>query len=121
MLCRRHDYEGFLSAIFFPDRIRHAQWALRAFNVELAQIRDQVTTDDTLGKIRFQWWRDAVDEIFGGAGGGASTGHVIHGHPVAVALRYLVADDGLPLSKMFFKRMITARVCALLVFVGCRC
>ena len=103
-----------MSAIFFPDRIRHAQWALRAFNVELAQIRDQVTTDDTLGKIRFQWWRDAVDEIFGGAraaGGGAS----IHGHPVAAALRYLVADDGLPLSKMFFKRMISARVCVLIL------
>lgn len=38
-------------------------FALRAFNVELAQVRD-LTKSDELAKIRFQFWLDIIDDIY---------------------------------------------------------
>ena len=35
------------------------------FDIEIAKIK-YVVSDATLGNIRFQWWRDAIDEIYDG-------------------------------------------------------
>ncbi|MEM6440692.1 MAG: squalene/phytoene synthase family protein [Pseudomonadota bacterium] len=39
--------------------------ALYAFNLEVARI-PSVVSEPTLGEIRLQWWRDAIQEIFDG-------------------------------------------------------
>ena len=46
--------------------MRAAVVALRAFNVETAQIAEQVRQTG-LVPIRFQWWRDAVNSCYRGA------------------------------------------------------
>lgn len=65
-LVRRHDHDRFLTALFAPARSREALLALYAFNYELAKTRE-VVSEPTLGRIRLQWWRDALDAAYAGA------------------------------------------------------
>uniref|UniRef100_A0A8V5FIL8 NADH dehydrogenase (ubiquinone) complex I, assembly factor 6 n=1 Tax=Melopsittacus undulatus TaxID=13146 RepID=A0A8V5FIL8_MELUD len=62
-LVRKRDYEGFLCSLLLPAESRTSAFALRAFNVELAQIKDSVT-QKTTGLMRMQFWRDAVEGIY---------------------------------------------------------
>ncbi len=48
------------------QELRAAVVALRAFNVETAQVAEQVRQAG-LVPIRFQWWRDAVNSCYRGA------------------------------------------------------
>jgi phytoene synthase len=70
---RRDDRDRWLASLFLPDVARPHVYALLAFNLEMAKVRDTVS-EPMLGEIRFQWWRDAL------AHGAAA------GHPVAEAL-----------------------------------
>lgn len=47
------------------QEVRAAAIALRAFNVETAQIAEQVR-ETGLVPIRFQWWRDAINSCYKG-------------------------------------------------------
>lgn len=51
--------------LFCPSPQREDMAALVAFNLELARVREQVT-EPTLGLIRLQWWREAIEEIAAG-------------------------------------------------------
>ena len=82
------------------------QWTLRALNLELAQVRDSVSTDAT-GRMRLQWWRDGVDATYRGAP---------PDHPVLNALAHHL-DNGYPLSRSWIRRMISARVGVLACYV----
>ncbi len=62
---RRHDPDRFLCALFAPADRREDLLALYAFNLELARTREQVS-EPMLGRIRLQWWREAVAEIYSG-------------------------------------------------------
>lgn len=62
-LCRQHDRDRFVLSLRAPVAARPALWALYAFNYEIARTRE-VVTDPALGRIRLQWWRDAVNEAF---------------------------------------------------------
>ncbi|XP_066572037.1 NADH dehydrogenase (ubiquinone) complex I, assembly factor 6 isoform X2 [Amia ocellicauda] len=62
-LVRSRDYEGFLCSLLLPVPSRRSSIALRAFNVELAQIKDAVS-QKTIGLIRMQFWKTAVEDIF---------------------------------------------------------
>lgn len=59
---RRIDRDRFLCAIASPSKLRGDLATLYAFNAELAGIADKVS-EQVLGLIRLQWWRDALDEI----------------------------------------------------------
>jgi NADH dehydrogenase [ubiquinone] 1 alpha subcomplex assembly factor 6 len=65
-LVRRHDHDRFLTALFAPAGSREALLALYAFNYELARTRE-VVSEPMLGRIRLQWWRDALDAVYAGA------------------------------------------------------
>ena len=56
------DEERWLSSRYAPDEARSALIVLYAFYYELARVRT-VVTDHTMGQIRFQWWRDALEEL----------------------------------------------------------
>lgn len=64
-LVRRHDHDRFLASLFVPADRRAAVWALLAFNLEIARVREAVS-QPIIGQIRLQWWRDALDEIYTG-------------------------------------------------------
>ncbi|KAL7752007.1 hypothetical protein RI367_002535 [Sorochytrium milnesiophthora] len=92
------DYEGYLAALILPTDVQPAAWALRAFNVELASVKDAVR-DSTLGRMRFMFWRETLDRI--------QQGSPPPQQPVAVALAYAAQKHKLSVGKL--RRIITAR------------
>ncbi|XP_006859268.1 PREDICTED: NADH dehydrogenase (ubiquinone) complex I, assembly factor 6 [Chrysochloris asiatica] len=62
-LLRKRDYEGYLCSLLLPAESRSAAFALRAFNVELAQVKDSVS-EKTIGLMRMQFWKDTVEDIY---------------------------------------------------------
>lgn len=59
---RKVDEDRWISSRFAPDDSRNALIALYALAYELARVRLVVSEEGT-GLIRFQWWRDAINEI----------------------------------------------------------
>lgn len=57
---RRHDPDRYVASLLLPAAARPALWAVYAFNYEVARSRE-VVTDAPLGRIRLQWWREALD------------------------------------------------------------
>ncbi|CAL8247560.1 unnamed protein product [Lota lota] len=62
-LVRKRDYDGFVCSLLFPEVSRRSSLALRAFNVELAQVKDSVS-QKTIGLMRMQFWKTAIEEIY---------------------------------------------------------
>ncbi|XP_053093450.1 NADH dehydrogenase (ubiquinone) complex I, assembly factor 6 isoform X2 [Pangasianodon hypophthalmus] len=60
---RLRDYEGFVSSLLLPVAARRSSLALRAFNVELAQVKDSVSQKN-LGLMRMHFWKSAVEDIY---------------------------------------------------------
>lgn len=76
-LVREADRDRFLATLFAPAEHRDALFALYAFNVEIARVRD-LAREPMPGEIRLQWWR----EMLSGERDGEAAAH-----PVAAALR----------------------------------
>ena len=53
------------AALMAPEQGRDDLLILYAFHYELSKVPD-VTSEPMLGQIRYQWWREAIDEIYGG-------------------------------------------------------
>ena len=88
-LVREGDKDRFLAALFAPADKRGALFALYAFNLEVARVREAVR-EAMAGEIRLQWWRDAIE-----SGGGEASAH-----PVAAALRETIARFDLPVAPL---------------------
>ena len=82
---READRDRYLATLFAPAEQRDALFALYAFNVEIARVRD-LAREPMPGEIRLQWWREALS---GEREGEAAA------HPVAAALRETLARYGL--------------------------
>ncbi|KAJ3158118.1 NADH dehydrogenase (ubiquinone) complex I, assembly factor 6 [Geranomyces michiganensis] len=102
-LLRKADYENYLATLFTPASSRQAVWAVRAFNVETALIRENVKNPQ-LGVGRIAWWRDAIDKVYSVRSAFLGTPPV---HPVAQSLS--LALETAPLSKSWFKRILSER------------
>jgi phytoene synthase len=83
---RDNDRDRYLATLFAPAAERDGLFALYAFNIEIARVRELVS-DPLPGEMRFQWWRD----LLAGEARGDSTGH-----PVAAALMATVRRYNLP-------------------------
>lgn len=59
---RENDNENYLANLLQPKRVQHAHAAIRAFNVELAHIRNSVSNED-LGRLRIAHFRSSLDEL----------------------------------------------------------
>ncbi|TLY72622.1 MAG: squalene/phytoene synthase family protein [Gammaproteobacteria bacterium] len=96
-LVRAADKDRFLATLFAPARCRRPLFALYAFNIEVARVRE-LAREPMPGEIRLQWWRD----VFSEAGGSEA-----RAHPVAAALTNTIVRYRLPLSA--FSDLIEAR------------
>lgn len=85
-LVRAADKDRYLATLFAPADKRAPLFALYAFNVEIASIRDRAR-EPMPGEIRLQWWRDVLS---GDRSGEAAA------NPVAAALLDTVARFTLP-------------------------
>ena len=89
-LVRAADKDRFLASLFAPERRRGALFALYAFNVEVARVRELVH-NPAAGEIRLQWWRDALERP--GAGEARA-------NPVAAAFLDTIVRFRLPLQSV---------------------
>jgi len=96
-LVAKADKDRFLSCLFAPQDARPHLFALYAFNVEIARIREAVS-EPQVGLVRQQWWLDTIDGIYAGR---------TPDHPVAQALVAAIAKGGLP--KHALHNLIIAR------------
>ena len=100
---RTRDYAAYLSHVAYPPRLQPHFWALRAFHIELASIKDAVS-NELVGRIRMQWWRDAIEGVYANRP---------PKHPIALGLCDAVMDPAVmkhgSLVKDHFLRIIDAR------------
>ncbi|XP_075684148.1 NADH dehydrogenase (ubiquinone) complex I, assembly factor 6 isoform X1 [Rhinoderma darwinii] len=96
-LVRKRDYEGFLCTLLLPPESQTSVFALRAFNVELSQVKDSVSQKN-LGLMRMQFWRETIDEIYN-----ENPPH----HPVALELSKAVQKH--KLTRRWLTRVIDER------------
>src|SRR5436309_270169 len=106
---RRSDPDRWLSSRFIADAAARADViALYAFDHELARAPRAASTS-LLAEIRLTWWREALDEIFGGAG-------PVRRHPVVEALA--AAIRGRNLLRAPFDAMVEGQIEALDLELG---
>ncbi|XP_059350187.1 NADH dehydrogenase (ubiquinone) complex I, assembly factor 6-like isoform X2 [Daphnia carinata] len=96
-LVRKHDYENFIAALLLPPGPRQSTIAVRAFNISVAQVQDQVS-QGLIGQMRMKFWSDTLEAIYQDA-------------PPAqlVALQLHEAVRRHKLSKRWLKRLISSR------------
>jgi phytoene synthase len=97
-LVRDGDPDRFFAGLFARADKRPHLFALYAFSLEVARVREAVS-DPMLGDIRLQWWRDALQ--------GEARGDV-KANPVAAALDETIVRFRLPRSALV--NLIDARV-----------
>ena len=97
-LVRAHDHDRYLCTLFAPAGLREGWFALFAFNHELASI-PEIVSEETIGLMRFAWWRDAIAEIY--------AGEKVRKHPVAQVLAQAIAAHSLP--RTIFDALLDAR------------
>ncbi|HEX2653874.1 MAG TPA: phytoene/squalene synthase family protein [Xanthobacteraceae bacterium] len=89
-LVREGDKDRFLATLFAPADRRGALFALYAFNLEIARIRE-VVHEPMPGEIRMRWWADVLE------GKGQDTAR---GNPIAAALLDTIGAYRLPLDPL---------------------
>lgn len=100
---RDNDHSRFVAGLLFPKEYRGVYYALHAFNVEIATIRDQIPRNSVqAGRIRFQFWKDTLQQIYGGAGLSGS-----NNQPVAKSLNFYIKKHNL--TSRWFERALEAR------------
>jgi 15-cis-phytoene synthase len=85
-LVRDGDKDRFLATLFAPQKFRRALFAIYAFNLEIARIRE-LAREPMPGELRLQWWREAL---------GGERAADAQAHPVAAAVRDVTVRYGLP-------------------------
>ena len=89
-LVRDADRDRYIATLFAPAHNRDALYALYAFNVEVAQVRDRAR-EAAPGEFRLQWWREVLQ--------GDRHGEAM-ASPVAASLLDTIERYRLPVSAM---------------------
>lgn len=93
-----NDKDRFLCSLSASKEKRQDLWALFAFNYEIAKTRE-IVSEPTIGYIRLQWWRDALDKVYQGSD--------IPEHEIVGALADIIVRYDLPRDQ--FELLIAAR------------
>ncbi|KAI8966708.1 Squalene/phytoene synthase [Daldinia sp. FL1419] len=101
---RQSDYDSYLIRNILPRQRQDAYDALRAFNLELVKLPELVS-NPTIGLMRMQFWRDAVNNTFAGKP---------PKEPIMILLHKVISDltetGGTPSSiKFWLLRLINTR------------
>ncbi|RHY10060.1 hypothetical protein DYB25_006488 [Aphanomyces astaci] len=100
---RKLDYDHFLCGLLLPTPSRDAFYAIRAFNIEIARIKDSSRTNPGAGKLRIQWWRQRLHDIFDKRNAAsAPTDHVVLAELHAAIHKH-------QLTQRWFDRILEAR------------
>lgn len=89
-MVRDQDHDRYLMLYLAPEHSKDALFAVLAFNQEVAKTRESVS-EPTMGAIRLQWWREALEAIETGTP---------RSHPVLEALYKAHKSQPLPISEL---------------------
>jgi phytoene/squalene synthetase len=109
-LVKKSDFDNYLCGLIWPKHLRPAYFAVRAYNVEIATIKDQIAENNNMlaGRMRFQWWRDGLEQMELSGDGDAAAEHE-HEHPVLAQLRRLRSQAHGGLNPRWLSRSLEAR------------
>lgn len=62
-LVKKHDFENYLCTLFLRRKEQACAFAIRAFNIEVANIEGQVS-QLTIGQMRLKFWEESINKIF---------------------------------------------------------
>eukprot|EP01038_Epipyxis_sp_PR26KG_P008493 gene8493-11479_t len=100
---KERNHDAFIAGLLVAKQYRPVYFAIRAFNVEIAMIKEQIPRNSLqAGKFRFNWWREIIEGIYQGSYIPAS-----NAHPVAQALYYYIPKYNL--NRRWFERTMEAR------------
>lgn len=97
---RKYDYENFLCTLLLKTNARSSAIAIRAFNVEIARLQDQVSNSQ-IGTMRFKFWEDAIEQCF------SKTNKKIPNHPIILELNRIIQKN--KFTKRYFLNLISSR------------
>ncbi|KAL4140974.1 hypothetical protein PRNP1_014098 [Phytophthora ramorum] len=103
---RKLDYDGYLCGLLLPVKTRASFFAIRALNAEIATIKDSAHSNQITGKIRMQWWRERIYNLYEVS---ASAGA---GRPQQSTALLRALDQGIQehdLTRRWFERLLDAR------------
>lgn len=129
-LVQNRDRESYLCGLLMPHKSRRSYFAVRALNVELASIKDGSISRQVGGaqfeesgasmalKIRVQWWRDAIQQIYGDSDTASSHDQSVDSflsdmsnscwnNPVVRVLDHAVHESNL--TRRFVERLLDSR------------
>lgn len=92
------DPDRYRSALFADKAARGKLMTLYAFHAELAKVPELVS-EPMLGEIRYQWWRDCIEEIYSGS--------IVRKHEVATPLADVLRGCDVP--RFWADRLIDGR------------
>ncbi len=95
---KRVDPDRYRSALFAERGDREALLTLYAFHAELAKVPELVS-ETMIGNIRYQWWRDALEEIY--------TDKPVRKHEVVTPLAELIKTRDI--SRYWLDKLIDGR------------
>lgn len=111
-MVRERDYAAYLTHIAYPRRLQPHFFALRAFYIELASLKDSLS-NELVGRVRMQWWRDAIEGVYDVRCGYSLPQNRPPKHPITLGLRDAIFDPTVAqygsLVKDHFLRIIDAR------------
>ena len=81
------DPDRYRAALFADPQARMRLMTLYGFHAELAKVPELVS-EPMIGAIRYQWWRDAVDEIY--------TKDYVRKHEISTPLRKVLLSSNAP-------------------------
>eukprot|EP00943_MAST-04B_sp_MAST-4B-sp1_P001755 g1755.t1 len=102
-LVERLDYEHYMLSIFFPPEKRLLYQTIRAYNAEISTIRDSVKGNELTAKMRFQFWRDTLENIYEAS----SNNRQIANHPTVIALERACREARL--GRQWLERCLNAK------------
>lgn len=95
---KRVDPDRYRTAMLAPKDERGQLLVLYAFHAELAKV-PEIVSETMIGNIRYQWWRDAIEEIY--------SGQEPRKHEVVLPLTTLIQEKGL--SRFHMDQLIDGR------------
>jgi len=95
---KQADPDRYRAALMAATRGRDDLLILYAFHYELSKVPD-VTSEPMLGQIRYEWWREAIDEIY--------SGREVRRHEISTPLAEMLTRCDVP--RFWVDRLIDGR------------
>ncbi|XP_056638662.1 NADH dehydrogenase (ubiquinone) complex I, assembly factor 6 [Diorhabda sublineata] len=97
---KKYDYENFVCTLLLNNSARSSAFAIRSFNIEIAQIAEHVS-QESIGLMRLKFWEETLDKCL------SKDYKQVPKHPVAQEL--FRANSRQKLTKRYLNNLIKCR------------